>query len=373
MNASQGSSRSLDYMPRLDGLRAISVFGVVVQHLAPSEAIRSLGLGAAGVSTFFVLSGYLITRVLFQYRDRNSSFGRAAVHFYWRRLLRLSPAYYLAIAVGFAFGLQGMQNNWWVHGLYLSNLKIAQVGGWTGSADHFWSLATEEQFYLLWFPVILLLPMRWLVRAVVISMFVTLAYRTWCYANEVNLALAIVLLPGNLAVLLAGGFIAYLEKFDKRGILDLLHSRRSMFITGAVFAAVTASLLSESNGFVSYVLYPFAAAAFASTVVSAASRPGKDRLLDWLQLPFLRGIGKISYGIYIYHEFLPEVFARVPGLAWITTTPSWSGFLVYCVVSILVAQLSWVLLESRALKFKNRIPFPDRASPVIPRHVGSTG
>ena len=85
---------SLPYMPRLDGLRAVAVFGVLVEHWIPNFAIRSVNPGGAGVTLFFVLSGYLITRILMDYRDWDISV--AAGHFYWCRLLRLSPPLYAA-------------------------------------------------------------------------------------------------------------------------------------------------------------------------------------------------------------------------------------------------------------------------------------
>ena len=101
-------------MPRLDGLRGIAVLGVLVEHFCPSARIRALSPGGAGVTLFFVLSGYLITRILLNYRMRNDPGGPAAKHFYTRRLLRLSPPYYIAIAVAVIFGRYGLREKWWI-------------------------------------------------------------------------------------------------------------------------------------------------------------------------------------------------------------------------------------------------------------------
>jgi peptidoglycan/LPS O-acetylase OafA/YrhL len=103
-----------DYMPRLDGLRAVAVGIVLVTHFWSTPLIP----GEIGVRIFFVLSGYLISRILLGYRKTSLSVGQAAAHFYWRRFLRLTPALYMAIACAAAFGIANMRKDWWVHALY---------------------------------------------------------------------------------------------------------------------------------------------------------------------------------------------------------------------------------------------------------------
>ena len=173
-----GTSRmknSLPYMPRLDGLRALAVFGVLIEHWIPNEIIRSLSTGGAGVTLFFVLSGYLITRILMDYR--HLPVGVAACHFYWRRFLEVSPPFYAAIFIGVVLNVLLMREYWWVNALYLTNFQIGVPGNWTGGADHFWSLCTEEQFYLLWFFVVVALPKKLLTPAIVFSLAITLLFR----------------------------------------------------------------------------------------------------------------------------------------------------------------------------------------------------
>src|SRR6266436_9372488 len=133
----------LTYLPRLDGIRGLAISAVLVEHFISNRVIGGFSPGGFGVLTFFVLSGYLITRILMQYSDRGTKVGAAAAHFYWRRFLRLSPPYYLAIAVAGIFGLAGIRSTWWVHALYLSNVKFALQGTF-GGASHFWSLSVEE-------------------------------------------------------------------------------------------------------------------------------------------------------------------------------------------------------------------------------------
>jgi peptidoglycan/LPS O-acetylase OafA/YrhL len=143
----------LDYLPRLDGVRALAVGGVLVTHFMWFlEPIQTMELGRTGVRLFFVLSGFLITRILLDYRSR-MSVGEAARHFYWRRFLRLAPPFYLAVTVALILNLANMREDWPWHVFYLSNFLLAARGS-VEPVGHLWSLAVEEQFYLVWFAVV---------------------------------------------------------------------------------------------------------------------------------------------------------------------------------------------------------------------------
>lgn len=162
---------SADRIPSLDGLRAISITLVLVSHLAGTRHFamsaaqgNTLALGELGVQVFFVISGYLITRLLLEELDRNQhiSMGR----FYLRRTLRIFPPYYALIAV-----LVGAQAAGWIA---LAPHDAVRAVTYTSNYDagrswyigHTWSLSVEEQFYLLWPAVIVLAGTR---RAIVVA------------------------------------------------------------------------------------------------------------------------------------------------------------------------------------------------------------
>ena len=142
-------------MQRLDGVRALAVMLVLGEHFWWHT---TLWLGAEGVMLFFVLSGFLSTSILLDYSDE-LSVGEAARVFYLKRLLRLTPVYYTCIAVTVALGIGGTRHTWWVDALYLTNFRVVLRQSW-GPDTHFWTLALEEQFYLLWLPIVMLLPRR---------------------------------------------------------------------------------------------------------------------------------------------------------------------------------------------------------------------
>ncbi len=351
---------SLTYMPRLDGLRALAVAGVLLEHFAPSKLPQELSAGGAGVTLFFVLSGYLITRVLLGYRGEN--LGRAAANFYWRRFLRLSPPFYLAILIGVLANVMQMRETWWIHASYLTNVQIALTGHWTGGADHFWSLCTEEQFYLLWFFVVVTLPGRYLTAAIGAALIITLLFQflVWSLAFP---PVTTVLLPGNLGSLAIGALLAHARNAQGghnpdhptklQWISDLTLSRRALIPTAVGFVTISASLPFTTAP--AAILYPFIISVFSLCLVSVSSSDSKDPWFDWLAWRPLRHVGKISYGIYIYHQFIPPLMTKFSRTEWAVANPTlWFLFLTF--TTVIVAHLSWVLLESPILRLKRYVP-----------------
>jgi hypothetical protein len=148
-------------MPQLDGIRAFAVVAVMFEHFG-GEALNRfvpIGAGALGVNLFFTLSGFLITGLLLDAFTNNESKALAWRDFYVRRLLRLTPILYLAVAILALLEVRAMGSTWQWHAFYVSNFLVAAGGDKTV----FWSLAVEEQFYMLWPFVIAFAPRRWLV------------------------------------------------------------------------------------------------------------------------------------------------------------------------------------------------------------------
>jgi peptidoglycan/LPS O-acetylase OafA/YrhL len=336
-------------MPRLDGLRAVAVLLVLIEHWIPIEAVRSLSPGGAGVTLFFVLSGYLITRILMAYRGK--PLGPSVAQFYWRRFLRLSPPFYAAIAVGVIFNVLLMREYWWVNGLYWTNFAIGLTGKWTTGADHFWSLCVEEQFYLIWFFVVVCLPKRFLTAAIVSSLLLTLAFRATVYFSGMP-PLTTVLLPGNLASLAIGALLSHSRVTPSlHWFARMVVRRRVFFLTATALALVSLSL--PYVRFPAALFYPFVASALAVYMVATASIERGD-FWSWLSLTPLTYIGKISYGIFVYHMFMPSLLIKIPGFGWATES-SWKAFALCTIATLVVSHLSWVFFERPILRFKDRV------------------
>jgi peptidoglycan/LPS O-acetylase OafA/YrhL len=338
-----------NYLPKLDGLRGLSIVLVLVDHFLSSR----IGTGGSGVTIFFVLSGYLITSILIGYSE-TMPLSVAAATFFWRRILRLSPAYYLCIAIAALFNLGSMRETWWVNALYLSNFKIA-LDGTFGGAGHFWSLSVEEQFYLLWFFVVVAVPRGLLLPIIILSMIETVAFRWAAYLFHES-DLFYVLLPGSMGSLAAGALIAYVLKYHPQNKLfgAFLKARTCLFVMCVV---AIAGAIYFDQVLIWNITYP-AAPLMAVCLVTAAIDNAPNWRTDWLANPIAIHIGKISYGIFVYHYFVPEVIDRYIHLPWLHsyTASVVVRFAILSAVSVAIAELSWHLVERPILRFKRRTP-----------------
>jgi peptidoglycan/LPS O-acetylase OafA/YrhL len=339
------------YLPKLDGLRAISIALVFVEHFLS----RDIQVGVLGVTIFFVISGYLITTILFSYAE-TFSIQKAALIFYWRRTLRLFPIYYLCIAVTAALNIAGMRKLWIYNVLYLMNVKVAMARGWNGSG-HFWSLAVEEQFYILWFLVVVLMPKRYLLRVIVSFIFVAMAWRITVYSIGGSVFWDL-LLPGVMDSLATGALIAFaVNRSTPSRLWTLFLKWRTWLLVMSVILIVVAAISGE-NSFFSAIFMRSLGGIFAACLVSIGIESKPDWRFDWLQNKALRHIGKISYGLYVYHAFVPDLF-KLQWLQWlnVSSAPVLIRFVIFSIVSWIIAEISWRLIEKPILKLKDKAPF----------------
>jgi peptidoglycan/LPS O-acetylase OafA/YrhL len=335
-------SSELPYMPRMDGLRAICVMLVLTEHF-----FRGVGQGGIGVAIFFVISGYLITSILVTYSDQLPLWD-AARRFYWRRALRLFPAFYLCIALAALLDLGGMRDNWWVNALYLMNFKVAADGAWNGSS-HFWTLCVEEQFYLVWFFVVALTPQKYFLHVVLAGLITAPLYRAAMYLEGFT-SFTSLLLPGVMDSLATGALICCV--LDTRVYAKFLQAR-----TPLLFASFAIIVISHWNtGAFARIFLRCDINVFALCLVSAVREQQKDWKFDWLANRFLRHIGKISYGIYVYHGFMSPLF-RQTGWEWATVHyrlgPDFLRFIVLATAAIAVAEVSWRFVEKPIMRLKD--------------------
>ena len=173
------------YFEQLNGIRFIAVLLVLFDHwLIPINPFSFLG--HLGVVIFFVLSGFLITRILFQNADdcrlNHYSVFVKIVRFMYRRSLRIFPIYFLLLLIGALFSLSNFRNLWPYLVFYLPNFYIMSKGTWLGIWDHLWSLAVEEQYYLIFPYFILLLAPRRYPLLFILMLFIGLVMRFGFYA-----------------------------------------------------------------------------------------------------------------------------------------------------------------------------------------------
>src|SRR5438045_3103212 len=311
------------YQPQFEGLRALAVLTVMVDHFGadvPNFPLPDwIHLGATGVRLFLVLSGYFITASLRRARGRMDAaqlwFGQTIGAFYWRRYLRIAPAYFVFVGIALILGLGGIRQNWpWVF-TGTVNWMIAWTNEWLLTISHLWSVCVQEQFYLLWPLLILILPKRWMLHAIVSVALAGIAFRIGCVIFSTPMIARWVLPFSSLDSLAAGAALGWCG--------GRLRASRG----GWVLALVCLSMLtmaavlrnSDPAKLRSVLVEPLEACAFVILVARTAT--GFDgNVARFLSNAGLVFAGRISYGLYIYHVLVAMVFNR-----WI---PSQVRFLI---------------------------------------------
>ena len=307
-----GNSPSHTYRPDIDGLRALAVLAVVIYHAFPS-VLRG---GFVGVDIFFVISGYLITGILWRELDAQRF---SLLHFYQRRILRIFPSLILVLATTLAFGVgllladelaqlgrhiaagSVFASNW----LLWSESHYFDTSAKTKPLLHLWSLAIEEQFYLLW--PLLLLAMAGFDRARASRWVWVAALLLWLLGMglvAVSSSAAFYLPVTRFAELLIGAWLATQHRQGP----DRWSSRQRNVVSVVGLLALVLALLA----FRSHPSFPGAWVALPVLGAYAIIRSGPDAWVNrqWLGHRWMVGVGLISYPLYLWHWPL-LVFPRI--------------------------------------------------------------
>lgn len=378
------------HIPALDGVRGIAVLMVMVFHfttfstfqptsLIDHAVVKASNLGWAGVDLFFVLSGFLITGILYESKERGSYFRT----FYVRRTLRIFPLYYFFLAVLFvvlplisAFELpQSVRADHLWFWTYLPNVLIAWRG-WPEGSDlllgHVWSLAVEEQFYIVWPLFVYFLPRRALMTTAAVAVAVSIGVRAWFsfYGNE---AAAYVLTPARMDSLAVGAFLALLVRGPDG--LGYLRKRAPLVLAASLCAFVTVLRAIKRWPHFEWMIEPFEytalAFAFASFLVLVITPTQRVPFARVVASAPLRFFGRYSYALYLFHLPLIVLFASVGITAsYFGQRIGWplGGQFLFIVlltgVTVLLALASWMLLERRFLDLKRYFEYGPKAEGV---------
>jgi peptidoglycan/LPS O-acetylase OafA/YrhL len=359
-DALAGVSARVAYVAPLDGLRALAVLGVMAFH----AGVPGAAAGELGVDLFFAMSGFLITGLLLvEFRQMGTvRLGR----FYARRFLRLMPAYFLYAAFITALLLSGhwpfdaAGTAWsrpaFIGALWVYLFNYVPLGGlWNLQflTGHLWSLSVEEQFYFLW-PSVLLLGVR-LRRPLALAVAVVAAvmiHRAFVPDNEGHLLLLV-----RGIGLVIGSAVAVATLHPRRG--SFAAALTAPAIRNTIAASVLAGLAVASrapHGRMFSAYLPFLSLAFALLVAMLWVRQD-----DWLGRALsprpLTYIGKISYGVYLYH-MVAHTLTWHWLLSGIEAWPRYPKFalrlVVFAGLSIGLAAASHAIYERPFLKLKNR-------------------
>jgi len=346
------SNLSCSRIPALDGLRAIAVFLVIFYHFTYRWVPASLG-----VLAFFVLSGFLITWLLLKENEKTGAVSISG--FYKRRALRIFPAFYcywggwlfLLLVTGHKVSWPDVMSAFF----YVSNYYQGLFHPAGSYVSHTWSLAIEEQFYLLW-PLSFyfgrrnlkrltwylagLIGLVWVYRLVLTVVFhVDQAYIYRAFDTRIDH-----LMVGCLTAIIVrrGALQSFWRAISAKPYLPLL---TIALLSLSSYGTVNSARYRDVVGF---AIEPLLVAVLMIQLIAFSTTPA----WGWFDSQPMRYLGQISYSLYLYHPALGHmVFKRLPGIA------SWEKLGIALLLTIAVASASYYCIEKPFLRLKDRTIF----------------
>jgi peptidoglycan/LPS O-acetylase OafA/YrhL len=345
-------------VPGLDGIRALCAIAVALLHLG------DFPLGWIGVQFFYVLSGFLITKILLDSQLVAASRTAMLKRFYYRRCLRIFPLYYFYLLV-FAIAAFGF------HSYHAQGHLLPYMATYTynieraftpperfGLSTHLWSLAVEEQFYLVW-PLLVILFTRRHFRAFgLFAMFLSPILHLMLLNNPHAPRLVYFLTPFQLGAFAIGAVLSTLS------VREMMFIRKPYYVLIVILVAFALFLnrhlplfgfeLHMASGHKTWLWgYGLINLCAGALVVACCTRAFIVPYLEWAPLRYL---GRISYGFYVWHAATLLIVMRVShkfgfagGDRW-----DWLQFACFLALNTLIATISYRVIELPFLRYKDR-------------------
>ncbi len=362
-----------NYMPQIDALRAFAIIAVLHHHFWEESAA-----GHLGVRLFFVISGFLITGILIDNHRSNDSFSIVdrLKAFYGRRIIRIFPAYFMALGAATILDIGDLRETFPWHALFLSNVLFSLTGEWASATSHLWSLSVEEQFYIIWPVLVWMLPRKALPAFFCATVAGSVIFRALYFDAAGPEGPAIwVATPAAFDAFAVGALLSLWARSDWYGALSE-KILKLLLLPALLLGYWTLSFSLAAM----YVWGDLLWLVFAAILVAGSAVGFKGMMGKALTFPPLLFIGRISYGIYLFHLFVWAValgVARPFGLSGYVERGPLAFFLVGA-ATIAASAFSWFLMEEPINRLKSRFPYqksdgvrsrgPDAGDPTTGNH-----
>ncbi|MBP9690417.1 MAG: acyltransferase [Bacteroidia bacterium] len=344
---------------QLDGLRFFAVVMVMFAHWMQwqwTNPILKVFPFTHGVTLFFVLSGFLITTILLKANQnivtQKVSASKAIKQFYIRRSLRIMPMYYLLLVFLFFIDYKNIKEifPWLV--TYTSNIYQYINLTFIGDFNHFWSLAVEEQFYLFWPLMIVFLgrkhPLVLIASTIIISLLARVSIFVFT-GNWLATSYATICCMSTFGV---GALLAYIKMYKSNWLMGL---SKPIWLYGYFVVYVVTFFLLHNQQWYKETLDEILFAVLASLIILRASTNGFKGIFKWvLENPSIVYSGKISYGLYVYHLFIPTLYFWLTPKFGFHIDNKYVYFLAYYLLTFLLAWVSWKMVESPIQTWRNK-------------------
>ena len=354
----------LGHIKALDGIRFFSILGVMLAHWIPSRITVSF---AWGVIVFFVLSGYLITRILLTTKDKYGS--KNTIHlfkvFYIRRSLRIFPIYFFTILALYFLEFTDVKANivWLL--TFTANIKFSLENDFHGSIGHLWSLSVEEQFYLLYPLLIFFIGRKFVLPSLIIMIVAGVATRATLYFSGSGLIAQATFTLCALDSLAIGGLLAYIEIYHRDLLAKIIHqywvywlSTLFLYFLCCFFFAYGLDKLNPAMSAYNLILGRFLISLLTFYLIARCILGLTKSLKVMLEQRHVVFLGKVSYGMYFYHLFVQKLIDYC--LIHVQQVPIKSSYVmfgVYFSTTVLVSTLSWYAIEARMNGLKKNFTY----------------
>lgn len=362
------------YFFQLDGFRAIAVLAVMVAHY-----IKPLSIGVIfnrlpwgnGVALFFVISGFLITRILLDMKESaalpNGNRWYSIKSFYMRRGLRIFPIYYITLLVLYIINNpETLEYFPWLM-TYTINIKMSLENSYIGPVTHFWSLAVEEQFYLGWAFIIMLTPKKYILKLIIVTILISLSYKFYLHYYSSMWMGVNALTMSNMDQLGFGALLAYLYNYHKEFVVRIAKMNLLLIFLTAIFIFIFIFPKFEIFGMIQTVYKPAFVGLLSFFLLAKASLGTYTGWFAWLlQSKFFLYTGRISYGLYIYHNLVGIFFYNFLAKHLdIGSIPNYQRIIIYVILAYAIASLSWFLIEKPINGLKKYFPYQKKQPSLI--------
>jgi peptidoglycan/LPS O-acetylase OafA/YrhL len=362
----EAKKNETSYIIQLDGLRFFAIISVMIGHWLQWQINRPLINGfpfSSGVILFFVLSGYLITDILLRNKIKSVeiSIPKSTLlkSFYVRRVLRIFPLYFITIFFLFFISYKNTREifPWLI--TFSSNIYQSIHNVFVGDFNHFWSLAVEEQFYLFWPWLIILIPTKYSEKIIIGLIILSILTKTYLFIYfpdkwMVNSYFTL----SCMHALGIGALISYWNIYRKNIISYL--SKFVWVVTGVVvYFSIHYFCFFYKIGWLHVIFDDVLFALMSALVINYASQNKFTGVLKYiLENKFVVYSGKISYGLYIFHLFVPNLFWSYlfPRIDSVVSN-KYIICIIFYLMTFVMAHISWKLMENPINNLKRYFPY----------------
>lgn len=342
--------KRLPFIPQLDSFRFVAVTLVIISHWAQSSSINKIPNGNLGVTFFFVLSSFLITTNLLHFKKsihlKELTITKALGAFYYRRTLRIFPLYFFVLFLLYFVAKEVFNGNFGWYLAYVPNFLLYKTQVWPEMLSHFWSLGVEEQFYIIWPLVIFFFPLEWF-KYIFPGIAVLSVFCKFFFSLQSNSFFTV--LPISCFDAFGIGATLALFTYERSSYSWMTSIKFHWMLAGAVVLSIICFIKFS-------FLFGLMVAIGSGLIILKCYEGIKGITGRVLNLPIFLYLGKISYGLYVYHNFMPWLLRCISGterkyvlhiyiISFDQLKHPYLAFLIEFVMLIAIASVSWYVLE----------------------------